>query len=109
MLSIRTKSEVPIHRQIADGLRLAVAAGRLAPGDEVPSVRALAAELGVNPNTVARAYRELERERWVETRRGAGTFVARRPGGTARRDSLRVVEDRAAEFVTVALQGGLGR
>lgn len=109
MISIRPSSDVPIHRQIADGLRLAVAAGRLAPGDDVPSVRALAARLGVNPNTVARAYRELERERLVETRRGAGTFVARRPEAGARRAARRAVEERAVELVAVARQGGLRR
>jgi len=109
MISIRTSSDVPIHRQIADGLRMSVAAGRLAPGDDIPSVRALATRLGVNPNTVARAYRELERDGVVVTRRGAGTFVARRSGPGAERAVRRAVEDRAAELVTVALQGGLQR
>ena len=74
--SIDPKSALPIYRQISDQIRRGVAAGQLAPGDQLPSVRDLAARLLVNPNTVARVYRDLERDGLLETRRGQGTYIA---------------------------------
>ena len=66
----------PIYAQIMDEVRRGLVVGSLAPDDPVPSVRELAAELRINPNTVAQAYRELEREGLVYMRRGRGTFIA---------------------------------
>ena len=74
--SISPKSAVPIHRQIGDQIRRSVAAGLLVPGDQLPSVRELACRLLVNPNTVARVYRDLERDGLLETRRGQGTYIS---------------------------------
>ena len=65
----------PIYAQVERGLRAAIAAGRLKPGDQLPTVRELAVDLQVNANTVARVYSELERAGVFETRRGVGTFV----------------------------------
>jgi len=65
----------PIFEQIVTGVKAAVARGELLPGDKLPSARALAEELRVNPNTVIRAFAELEHEGITETRRGLGTFV----------------------------------
>jgi GntR family transcriptional regulator len=107
LIEIRPDSDVPIHRQISDGLHLAVSAGRLAPGDEIPSVRAMAVTLRVNPNTVARAYRDLEARGVVETRRGTGTFVARRARAGSRKAGRGVIEARATEFIAAAHQGGM--
>lgn len=73
---IDPRSPTPIYAQIADRVRVAVASGELQSGDDLPSVRALATRLRVNPATIAQAYRELEREGLVEMRQGAGTFVA---------------------------------
>lgn len=73
---IDPRSPVPIYAQIADRVRVAIAAGDLKEGDALPSVRALATSLRVNPATVVQAYRELERDRIVEMRQGAGTFIA---------------------------------
>jgi GntR family transcriptional regulator len=73
---IDSRSPTPIYAQIADRIRVAVASGELSPGDGLPSVRALATKLRVNPATVVQAYRELERDAIVEMRQGAGTFVA---------------------------------
>ncbi len=67
---------IPIYVQIMESLHRALARGELKPGDRVPAVRELAAQLVVNPNTVQRAYQELEREGLLVTRRGQGTFVA---------------------------------
>jgi len=69
-------SRVPIYRQLMDQVRQAVARGRLRPATRLPSVRQLSRELVVNPNTVARAYTELEREGVLNTRQGLGVFVA---------------------------------
>lgn len=69
------RSPIPLYVQIADDVRLAIASGDLHQGDVLPSVRQLSAELRVNPATVVQAYRELERDGFVTTRHGAGTFV----------------------------------
>ena len=73
---IDTRSPTPIYAQIAERVRVAVGAGDLAKGDGLPSVRALATRLRVNPATVVQAYRDLEQEGLVEMRQGAGTFIA---------------------------------
>jgi GntR family transcriptional regulator len=72
------KSGVPIYRQIIDGVKSAMATGTLAPGDRLPTVRQLAVDLSVNPNTVSRAYTELELTGLVETHMGSGTFVGQK-------------------------------
>lgn len=76
-LSIDTGSREPIYRQIAIQVREAVARGHAAPGEKLPSVRELSQRLVVNPNTIARAYTELEREGVLHTRQGMGVFIAR--------------------------------
>lgn len=75
MLTIRLDSPVPIAEQILAGIRRLIAGDRLRPGDELPTVRQLAADLGVNLNTVARGYRALEDAGLVSTVRGRGTQV----------------------------------
>jgi DNA-binding transcriptional regulator YhcF (GntR family) len=74
---ISTGSTVPIYRQLTDQIRLAILLGRVAAGDQLPSVRALALRLVINPNTVARAYGELARDGVIESQQGKGYFVAR--------------------------------
>ena len=73
-------SPTPVYAQLCEQLQAAVARGSLRRGEQLPSVRDVAAQLGINPNTVNRAYAELEREGVVETRRGRGTFVAAQRG-----------------------------
>jgi len=85
----------PLYQQIVDEVRRAVAQGALAPDDALPSVRALATELRVNPNTVQQAYRELERAGVVYSRRGQGTFAARNGVAEHRELLLRDVTERA--------------
>jgi GntR family transcriptional regulator len=75
-ISVDPSSGLPIYLQIAQQIKTAVAMGRLAPEDPLPSVRQLAVELAVNPNTVARAYLDLEIEGVIYKRQGAGTFVS---------------------------------
>jgi GntR family transcriptional regulator len=74
------RSGVPFYRQIIDQILLAIAAGDLTPGARLPTVRQLAIDAHVNPNTVARAYRELEIRKIVTTHRGTGTFVSTESG-----------------------------
>lgn len=69
-------SGIPVYRQIIHNVQAAVADGRLAEGDQLPTIRALHEELGVNPNTVARAYRELAHLGLITTEQGSGCFVA---------------------------------
>jgi GntR family transcriptional regulator len=73
---LNPKSGVPIYRQIQDQIRYGIASGLLEPGEQLPTVRALAVELEVNPNTVIKAYTELERAGIITTEQGSGTFVA---------------------------------
>jgi GntR family transcriptional regulator len=77
---IDSKSGVPFYRQIIEQVKFAVARGDLQPGDQLPTVRQLAVELSINPNTVIRAYKEMEIEGLLETHQGSGTFLTdRRP------------------------------
>jgi GntR family transcriptional regulator len=76
MLQIATGDPRPINRQIVDGVRRLIASGELPVGAALPSVRGLAQQLTVNPNTVAKAYGELTAEGWLDARAGLGLFVA---------------------------------
>lgn len=72
-------SNVPVYQQMIEGLKRDLALGLVLPGERLPSVREMAAITALNPNTVARAYQEMERLGLIETRRGRGTFVALSP------------------------------
>ena len=76
ILALNSHSGVPIYRQIQDQVRYGIASGQLKAGEQLPTVRALAVELSVNPNTVIKAYTELEREGVITSEQGTGTFVA---------------------------------
>ncbi len=109
MIQIDSHDSTPIYAQIERALRAAIASGRIAVGEQLPTVRQLAVELSVNANTVARVYTDLERQGVFETRRGVGTFViaspskARPPSEHARRlraFTTRVLADAAAAGFT---------
>jgi GntR family transcriptional regulator len=74
--AIDLHSGVPVYRQLVDQVRSGMAAGSLNAGDQLPTVRQLAVDLAINPNTVMRAYRELELGGLLETHQGTGTFIA---------------------------------
>ena len=76
LLTLDHRHPTPLYAQIERGIRAAIANGRLAAGDQLPTVRELAVDLKVNANTIARVYLELERAGVLQTRRGVGTFVA---------------------------------
>ena len=76
MINIDSRSSRPIYEQIVDGIKENILKGIMRPGDKLPSVRELSALITANPNTVSRAYMELERQKVIETIRGKGTYVA---------------------------------
>ena len=78
---LNPSSGVPPYLQLAEQIRQALLAGILVPGDQLPTVKEVVTQVAVNPNTVFKSYRELEREGLVQGRPGAGTFVLRRPDG----------------------------
>jgi GntR family transcriptional regulator len=100
IVSIDPRDPTPIYAQLERGLRAAIATGRLAQGDQLPTVRQLAVDLRVNANTVARVYAELERAGVIETRRGVGSFISATP---AQAHPLRDHERRLRGFVTRVL------
>ena len=98
--TVNPKDPTPLHAQLERSIRVAIGSRRLRPGDQLPTVRQLAVALRINANTVAKVYTHLERSGALETRRGVGTFVARRAGpGTdnqaARDAELRAIATRA--------------
>jgi GntR family transcriptional regulator len=103
LVSLDPADATPIYAQVERGLRAAIAAGRLKPGDQLPTVRELAVDLRVNANTVARVYSELERAGVFETRRGVGTFV--RAGRTEARPASEHAK-RLRAFATRVLSEG---
>ena len=108
-MKIDPRSHIPIYQQIADAVRARVASGALRAGEAVPSVRALALEALVNPNTVQRAYEELEREGLIEAQRGRGMFVSPRAARSARSQSEEGVQSLLRQAVQAAGAAGLAR
>jgi GntR family transcriptional regulator len=76
MISLNYRDSRPIYEQIRDGLRKLIVTGAMQPDEKLPSVRALAQQLSINPNTIQRAYQALERDGWIYSVRGKGSFVA---------------------------------
>lgn len=98
---------LPIYLQIVNQVKYLVASGRLEPGEELPAIRVLADQLVVNPNTVARAYRELEVAGVVEKRRTNGTFVSSAGSPLARRERLKILTERVDALLAEARQLGV--
>ena len=107
-IHLNTGDGVPIYLQIVNQVKYLVASGRLAPGEEVPPIRVLAERLLINPNTVARAYRELERAGFVTKRSTAGTFVSDGGSPLAREECLAVLAERADALLVDARQMNVG-
>ena len=101
-LHVSTGDGVPIYLQIANQVKYQVASGRLAPGDEIPPIRVLAHQLLVNPNTVARAYLELEREGVVQKRHGSGTYISDNGSPLARKERLKILWERVDALLAEA-------
>ena len=101
-LRISTGDGVPIYLQIANQVKYLVASGRLEAGNEIPAIRDLARQLLVNPNTVARAYLELEREGVVQKRHGSGTYISENGSPLARKERLKIISERVDALLAEA-------
>jgi GntR family transcriptional regulator len=104
MLDPRTGS--PFYRQIIDQIKFGIATGKLAVGEQLPTVRSLAVELKVNLNTVAKAYKELEIQNILETHQGSGTFINRGNAGISAKEKLAKLNEICREFITISLNYG---
>ncbi len=103
-ISIDLKDGVPIYRQIVNQVRYMVASGLLQPGEEIAPVRALALQLNVTPNTVVKAYDELESLGVIFKRRGAGTYIAEAAVALADQERLRIISQRIDGLLAEAHQ-----
>ena len=106
LLRVDPAAPEPLFGQIVRRVKEAVAAGELSPGDRLPSVRELARELAINPNTVARAYEALERDGVIVRRQGAGCFVTDRPSPLSAAERRRRLRELARHAVTEAFHLG---
>jgi GntR family transcriptional regulator len=104
LFRVHSASGIPIYLQIESQVRQAVAAGLLNQGDQLPSVRGLAAELRVNPNTVARALQNLERDGIIRTVPGSGCYVSRQSPGLLRSEKIRRLKPLAMQLAVEACQ-----
>ena len=100
------KSGVPFYRQIIDQVKSAIASGWLEPGQRLPTVRQLAVDLSINPNTVGRAYTELELTGLVETQMGSGTFVGHQTGDQDEVERRRMLDQICQELLSRASSYG---
>src|SRR5437660_1074421 len=100
-------SGVPVYRQLIDQVQGAIASGALRPGDQLPTVRLVAVELAINPNTVLRAYREMEIRGILDTQQGTGTFIADRQTEAPKEERQRQLAQLVSEFVSRAGAAGM--
>jgi DNA-binding transcriptional regulator YhcF (GntR family) len=100
------RSGVPIYRQLMDQIQAGIASGHLSTGAQIPTVRQVAVDLAINPNTVLRAYRELEIRGVLETQQGTGTFVSDRKVESDGPERERQLEQLVDEFAARAGAGG---
>ncbi|MBD3851059.1 MAG: GntR family transcriptional regulator [Acidobacteria bacterium] len=101
-INLDLKSGVPFYRQVIDQVKAAIATESLSPGDRLPTVRQLAVDLSINPNTVSRAYTELELTGLVETQMGSGTFVGNRLVKPDDVEQRRMLDQLCQEFLSRA-------
>lgn len=106
--NIDVHSGKPIYLQLKEQIKKAIASGRLPAGDKLPPVREMAMELKINPNTVARAYRELKEEGFLRTARGRGTFACR-PSGELDEQGLENLRGLLRKVMVEAYQRGVSR
>jgi GntR family transcriptional regulator len=99
-------SGVPVYRQLIDQVQAAIATGSLSVGDQLPTVRQVAVDLVINPNTVLRAYREMEIRGTLDTQQGSGTFIADKKIEYAKGERERQLNQLTGEFVSRAGSAG---
>ncbi len=107
MITIETSGFIPIYEQIKKGIKSEISLGVLKANEVLPSIRDLAADLVVNPNTVARAYRELEHEGFITTRKGKASFVSENSSFLVRKDTVKLMEEVFDRAIVEAHKFGL--
>lgn len=105
--NLDSHSGVPVYRQLIDQVHAAIATGQLQPGDQLPTVRLVAVELTINPNTVIRAYREMEIRGILDTQQGSGTFIADHKIEPSKQERNRKLDQLVGDFVARAGAAGL--
>ena len=105
--SIDNKSGVPYYRQIIEQVKFGIARGDYSPGDRLPTVRQLAVDLSINPNTVIRAYREMEIAGVLETHQGSGTFISQKEPEIDQLERMRMLDQILTELLARAASYGL--
>ncbi len=103
-IHISTKDGIPIYKQITNQIKYMIASRRLNPGEKLPPVRRLAESLLINPNTVARAYRDLETLGLVQTRQGSGVCISEGVSPLAPEQKIKILKERADSLLTEAQQ-----
>jgi GntR family transcriptional regulator len=106
-ITVDKHSGIPVYIQLGERLRLLIRQGLLHPGDALPTVRELAVELGVNANTVARVYRELQADGILRLERGIGTSVAEGGEAAPAADGFRELEHKALDLIRLAKKAGM--
>lgn len=106
-ITIDKHSGIPIYIQLAERIRLLIHEGVLGAGEAMPTVRTLAVQLGINANTVARVYHELQADGLLRLERGVGTFVAEVSEGPARKADFRQLEKRVLEVIRLGKRAGM--
>lgn len=100
------KSGIPFYRQIIDQIRFGIASGNLSTGEQLPTVRALAVELKVNLNTIAKAYKELEIQNILETQQGTGTFISAADSKMFESERQQKLQSIIRDFTTITYSYG---
>ena len=108
-LDVNPRSGVPLYVQIMDGVKRALAVGHLQPGDRLPTVQKLSTDLMIAPNTIVKAYGELQRLGLIESRAGAGTVVSITANATIRETQIEALDHRLRVLIQDAQALGLGR
>lgn len=104
--NLDSKTGAPFYRQIIDQIKFGIASGKLKTGEKLPTVRALAVELKVNLNTIAKAYKELEIQNILQTQQGTGTFISKNEIIMSEKDKQEKIQDICREFMTKAFNYG---
>ncbi|MTI94666.1 MAG: GntR family transcriptional regulator [Firmicutes bacterium] len=107
MLQINVSSHTPIYQQVIDQIKEQVLLGVLAPGDKLPSVRELATTLTINPNTIQKAYQELERQKVIVTVRGRGNYIAEQSENKLNAEQLETLQEHFRKGIIDALHLGM--
>ncbi len=106
---INIRSSVPVYVQIENEVKFAIAAGKLKPGERLPSVRELSERLDINPNTIAKSFRDLEMMGYLYTLRGRGIFIDQQAQDKCKHDCRRAVIERLHEVIAEARTAGMSR